>query len=174
MRTEVFIGLGSNLGDRAENLRKAIVELSKSSIKIQLLSSVYESLPMNSPPGSRPYFNAVINGLTDLSPLSLLRCLQEIELQLGRTWHDPNAPRGIDLDILLYGNQNVQAEGLVVPHPKMLERSFVLIPLQEIAPEVFHPVACKKITQLVKNLREEDSLQIRKLPEGMVRICSES
>ena len=155
MRTEVFIGLGSNLGDRADNLRKAIAELSKSSIEIQLISSVYESLPMNSPPGSRPYFNAVVHGVTDLSPLSLLRFLQEIEVQLGRSWHDPNVPRGIDLDILLYGDQSIQVERLVVPHPKMLERSFVLIPMQEIAPDVFHPVTCKNMTQLAKNLREE-------------------
>ena len=170
MRKEVFIGLGSNLGDRMENLRKAIRELSNSSMEIQMVSSVYESLPMNSPPGSRPFFNAVINGLTGLSPLVLLKFLQGIERRLGRVWHDPNAPRRIDLDILLYGNENFQTDALVVPHPKMLERSFVLIPLKEIAPDFLHPVVSKTFCQLAQNIGKEGLLQIQKLDEGIFSV----
>ena len=163
MGTVVFIGLGSNLGHRGKNLKKAIVQLTKPSLQIQSLSSIYETLPMNSPPGSRPYLNAVLSGVTDLPPLSLLMLLQQIEIQGGRDWHGSNMPRQIDLDILLYGEMDLRLKGLVVPHPKMLERSFVLFPMQEIAPNLIHPVLGKRISLWANQLGELDLLEIRKI-----------
>jgi 2-amino-4-hydroxy-6-hydroxymethyldihydropteridine diphosphokinase len=128
---QVFIGIGSNLGDRAQHLRDAIDRLDKSVSVIQK-SSVYETPPWGVT--EQPAFlNQVIHGETQFTPLKLLNFLKSIERTLGRTKSVRYGPRVIDLDILLYDDRQVNHSRLVIPHPRMTERAFVLVPLAEIA-----------------------------------------
>ena len=138
-----LIGLGSNLGDRAAYLRRAAERLGASTGARGLrLSSVRETMPVGAPgsgPLGGPYLNAAAELLTVLPARPLLDLCLEIELELGRARTGPCSPRTIDLDLLLYGDQVIEEPGLLVPHPRMLERDFVLEPLAEIAPERVHP-----------------------------------
>ena len=144
----VFLGLGTNLGNREENLKKAL-ELISDRLKIDKTSSIYETEPVSVIPQPR-YLNMVIKTHTSLSPLGLLITLNSIENKLGRI-PDPrkDAPRIIDIDILLFGDKVINNQPqLVVPHPRFHERAFVLVPFAEIAPEVVHPVLHKTIKEL--------------------------
>ncbi len=130
----VFIGVGSNLGDRRKNIRRAISCLRKiKGVTVEKVSALRETSPCGA--GGPDYLNGVIAINTAIPPQKLLECLQEIENSLGRMRSFQNAPRIIDLDILLYGNRVVDRPGLKIPHPRMLERDFVIRPLSEIAPE---------------------------------------
>ena len=127
----VFIGLGTNLGNRKQNLKKALIEL-KTFIKITHKSSVYESKPVgykNQP----DFLNMVIEGQTTLAPRKLLASLQKVEKKLGRKKTFKNGPRIIDLDILFYEHTILRQHDLIIPHPEIPNRAFVLIPLAEIA-----------------------------------------
>ena len=130
----IFLGLGSNLGDRKSNISKAIDLLSAKGITILRRSTLIETDPVGSPPGQGRFFNGVLKAETNLSPKELLRCLKDIEHQLGRTRTVCNGPRVIDLDILLYDDLTLNTPGLTIPHPRMLERGFVMTPLSEIDP----------------------------------------
>ena len=144
----VYLGLGSNLGNREENLRKAMEFISER-IKIDKASSVYETEPVSEIKQPR-YLNMVIKTHTSLSPVGLLITLKSIELKLGRV-PDPrsNAPRIIDIDILIFGDKTVNNEPqLVIPHARLHERAFVLVPFAELAPEVVHPILHKTIKEL--------------------------
>ena len=131
----MFLALGSNLGDRPKNIQSAIECLQKNEIAVEKISSVIETDPVGGPPQDK-YLNAVIQCKTEQSPTQLLKTLQSIETKLGRERTVKNGPRTIDLDILLYDNVIVSLEGLTIPHPRMFDREFVMIPLKEIAPEV--------------------------------------
>src|SRR5215831_16284879 len=135
-----YIALGSNLGDRATNLIRA-VELLRSvpGITLGAVSMHYETEPVGGPPGQNKYLNAAAALETTLSPYDLLRALLDIENQLGRVRGERFSPRTIDLDLLLYGNQTCQTPELTLPHPRMHERAFVMEPLAEIAEHVRHP-----------------------------------
>jgi 2-amino-4-hydroxy-6-hydroxymethyldihydropteridine diphosphokinase len=133
---EVFIGVGSNLGDRKRNIKKAIKLLeSNKRIKIEKISSLIETEPQGGPPQGK-YLNGVIKIKTDLTADDLLCFLQEIEKKLKRIRLVKNGPRTIDLDILLYGEEKIDQENLKIPHPRMFEREFVLKPLFEIEPKI--------------------------------------
>jgi 2-amino-4-hydroxy-6-hydroxymethyldihydropteridine diphosphokinase len=133
---EVFIGIGSNLGDREKNIKEAIKFLENNErIKVEKISSLIETEPQGGPP-QPDYLNGVIKIKTDLSAQDLLCYLQEIERKLGRVRTVKNGPRIIDLDILLYGKEKIDEDNLKVPHPKMFERDFVLRPLFEIEPQI--------------------------------------
>lgn len=134
---KVFIALGSNLGDRSLNLTNAREALTRGVISDPTSSSVYETEPWG-PVAQGRYLNQVIGGDTTLSPRTLLSKLLEIERALGRerASEERYGPRTIDLDILLYGDQAVQEADLQIPHPRMIERAFVLVPLAEVAPDV--------------------------------------
>ena len=133
--TEVYLGLGSNLGDREANICRAARELRREGLLPAGASSIYESEPVGVV--DQPLFlNAVLRFLTRQEPRRLLQTVKGIETRLGRLPGPRWGPRLIDIDILLYGARSIAEEGLVIPHPSMRERSFVLIPLQEIAPEV--------------------------------------
>ncbi|NQT28243.1 MAG: 2-amino-4-hydroxy-6-hydroxymethyldihydropteridine diphosphokinase [Candidatus Omnitrophica bacterium] len=132
----VFIGVGSNLGDRGDYINKAINCLKKTpSITVKKISTIIETKPQDAA-GQRKYLNAVIKLETNLVALDLLKELQSIEGSLGRVRSFKNAPRRIDLDILLYGEEIINEPDLEVPHPRMFERKFVIEPLLEIEPEL--------------------------------------
>ena len=132
---EAFVGLGSNLGDRRTRIEAAFHALAALP-KTRLLerSSLYESAPLDA--GGGDYLNAVARLRTGLEPLALLRALQAIEAEAGRERPYPNAPRSLDLDLLLHGDRVIASEALVLPHPRLHQRAFVVLPLLELAPEL--------------------------------------
>jgi 2-amino-4-hydroxy-6-hydroxymethyldihydropteridine diphosphokinase len=142
----VFLGLGSNLGDRLAHLRAALEGL-KPAYQIERVSSVYETAPqlVTDQPA---FYNLVCAGYTDLAPHDLLVFLKQLEARLGRQARYRYGPREIDLDILLYGDLLLSAPDLIIPHPRLAERAFVLVPLAEIAPDLLHPVLQQPISDL--------------------------
>lgn len=146
---EVFISIGSNLGNREENIQKAITFLKKNPcVEVEKVSSLIETEPQGCPP--QPLFlNGVIKIHTSLLAADLLRLLQDIERTLKRARTVINGPRTIDLDILLYGEEIIDEPTLKVPHPRMFEREFVLKSLREIEPEIM-----QRMRQLKKSLKK--------------------
>jgi 2-amino-4-hydroxy-6-hydroxymethyldihydropteridine diphosphokinase len=141
-----YLGLGSNLGDREENLRQALIRLSPNAT-VEKLSAIYETEPVGYK--EQPLFlNLVCRISTDLPPDELLCFAKKIETEMGRVPSFPNAPRIVDIDILLYDNAIMETQNLTVPHPRLRDRAFVLIPLSEIAPDLIHPEFEKTISQL--------------------------
>ena len=138
----VYLGLGSNLGDRALNIKNAIDSLNKQGIAVKKVSTIIETDPVGGPKDRGKFLNAVAKAETNLSPGNLRRTLKTIEQALGRVKTAKNGPRTIDLDILLYDMDVINTSELIIPHPRMLNRDFVMIPLKEIAPdlveELFH------------------------------------
>lgn len=135
----VFVALGSNLGDRAANLARGVSGLRERGLRITARSSVYETEPVGGP-AQGPYLNAVVQAETGLGPEEVLATCLDVERGAGRVRSVANAPRTLDLDLLLFGDTVLEAEGLAVPHPRLHERRFVLVPLAEIAPAARHPV----------------------------------
>lgn len=135
--TRVYVGLGSNLGDRAGYLRSAVQALAARGLPAAALSSVYESDPLGPP--QPDYLNAVAGVDSALPPAELLGIFQAVEERLGRQHREHWGPREIDIDLLLYGDEVVAASDLVVPHPGLTERAFVVVPLLEIAPDLILP-----------------------------------
>lgn len=152
MPTTAYIGLGSNVGDRAANLRKA-VELLAAAGRVTKVSSFYCTEPVGME-DQEEFLNAVAAIETDLAPDKLLTLCQGIEQELGRNRDVRWGPRTIDLDILLHGDRVVQTADLTVPHPLMAERGFVLVPLCEIAANVVHPVLKKAAKRLLRELKD--------------------
>ena len=144
-----YVGLGSNLGDRSRNLEGAIERLSSIAI-VGAVSSLYETKPWGVEGYQPRYLNQVVAVDTTLNPLDVVTELLAIEFSLGRARQDKNASRTIDLDLLLHGDNVVNASGVTVPHPRLHERAFVLIPLLEIAPDLVHPVLKRAISELVE------------------------
>ena len=145
--TRCYVGLGSNLGDRAANLAEARRRLNDSG-RIIAASSIYETAPWGVDPGQPDYLNQVVAMATPLPPSGLLELLLSIEREMGRVRGAPGDPRLIDLDLLLYGEEVINEPGLTLPHPRMSERAFVLAPLAEIAPGSVHPVSGLTIAEL--------------------------
>nr|WP_319219204.1 2-amino-4-hydroxy-6-hydroxymethyldihydropteridine diphosphokinase [uncultured Trichococcus sp.] len=158
----VYIALGTNLEPRATHLEKAL-ELFRSlpDVEVKRVSSVYESKPvgyLDQP----DFLNLVFEAETDLLPLDLLDSCQSIEQELGRVRTIRFGPRTLDVDIVLYGAESIEEERLIVPHPRMQERSFVLLPLQELNPEFVVPEWNKTINELVAGLPSKDLEEIWK------------
>ena len=159
MEKTAYIGLGSNIGDRAENLKRAIDFLkAKEGLEVKKGSSYYETEPVGFKEQGW-FLNAVAEVETSLSPEGILRVCQEIEDEMGRKRGVRGGPRIIDLDILLYGDSIVDREDLKIPHPLMHNRKFVLVPLVEIAPEVIHPVLKKTVSSLLRELQDEQQVR---------------
>lgn len=131
----IYIGLGANLGNREANIALAIAALAaEDDIRVRRCSSLYETDPVGGPADQPRYMNAAAELVTDLPPRALLERMLAIEARLGRVRSVPNGPRPIDLDLLLYREESINEHDLVVPHPRMWDRPFVLDPLAEICP----------------------------------------
>ena len=149
-----YLGLGSNVGDRAENLRHAISRMAADDLRILRESSVYETEPRDL--AGQPWFlNQVIEIETDLFPRQLLARVLKIERDMGRKRVIAKGPRLIDIDILLYGAAIVSADGLEIPHPRMWERRFVLEPLAELAPDLRDPRTKKTIREMLRTVANQ-------------------
>jgi 2-amino-4-hydroxy-6-hydroxymethyldihydropteridine diphosphokinase len=157
----VYLALGSNIGDREQNLCEAIRLLGAANICVTKISSIYETEPVDYL--DQPWFlNAVLAAQTELPPAQLLGILRAIESQMGSKKAFAKGPRLIDLDILLYGNDTIDTPDLQVPHPRMLQRNFVLVPLAEIAPALRHPSWSAPVAELLS--RSPDPGMVRKHP----------
>jgi len=157
------IGLGANLGDRRGSLLSAIRRLrAEPGLRVLSVSHFYETLPVDCPPGSEPFLNAAVALESNRSPQELLAFLHRVEAAFGRERGATNAPRTLDLDLLLHDDLIVDSPELRVPHPRMHERAFVLVPLAEIAPDAVHPV----LRRSVRDLRDS-------LPTTEVKPCAE-
>jgi 2-amino-4-hydroxy-6-hydroxymethyldihydropteridine diphosphokinase len=154
-----YIGIGSNLGDKADQCEKAISEILKvDRHKLLAKSSFFKTQPMGYT--SQDWFvNGVIKIETNLEPIDLLRTLKTIESNLGRLKTFRRGPRLIDLDILFFDEREIQTEELQVPHPLIHERQFVLIPLAEIDPGLIHPVLGKTVQELLENLKQDQGVE---------------
>jgi len=155
-----YLSFGSNVGDRLENLRKAMQQLCGEGIALRRTSSIYETEPVENT-NQDWFLNCVAEVSTTLEPLALLRKLHRIEDQLGRRRTVPKGPRTLDIDILLYGDLVMQSEELTLPHPRMHERRFVLEPLREIAPALRQPVSGMIVEEAFQQLH--DPAQVRLL-----------
>jgi len=155
--SRAFVALGSNLGERAENIGRAVDALrSSEGVGIGAISSMLENPAVGGPPGSPPFLNAVVELNTALQPHELLDLLLDIERRLGRVRSRKWEPRVIDLDLILYGDKIIDRPHLTVPHPLMHQRDFVLRPLAEIAPEVVHPKLQMTAKELLQRLAGAD------------------
>jgi 2-amino-4-hydroxy-6-hydroxymethyldihydropteridine diphosphokinase len=151
---QAFLSLGSNLGDREAHLLEALDRLEAAGIHTLRRSSIYETEPQDLP--NQPWFlNLVVNVETELFPRLLLARAQAIELGMGRRRMVSKGPRPIDIDILLFGNFVIRTRELQVPHPRMSERRFVLEPLNELAPDLPHPVTGKTIREMLSEVRAQ-------------------
>ncbi len=147
------IALGSNLGDRIENLRGAVRRLVEKNIRLMDVAPVYESAPVDCPAGSDSFYNTVIEVEAELSPRNLLKKLRAIEVELGRAEkRDHHAPRTVDLDMLYAGHDLLESDELTVPHPRMTMRRFVLEPLADIRPKLILPGQGRTIAELSRLL----------------------
>jgi 2-amino-4-hydroxy-6-hydroxymethyldihydropteridine diphosphokinase len=157
---KVYMSLGSNVGDREKNLRAAIDELPHAGVAVTRVSSFYETEPVDL--REQPWFlNCVVEAETHLDAAMLLRALREIEKKMGSRKLVAKGPRLIDMDILLYGAETIDTAELQVPHPRMLLRRFVLVPLAEIAPSLQHPSWVKTASELAAGTT--DRSDVRKL-----------
>lgn len=153
----VYLALGSNLGDRQENLRAAIASLSPQ-MEVKAKSHIYETPPWgyeNQP----KFYNQVIKAETYVPPEPLLKHLKRLEIALGRQASFPNGPRLIDLDLLFYDDLILSTSVLTLPHPRLHERGFVLLPLMDIAPGLVHPVLKKSIRELAASANLDGIIQ---------------
>jgi 2-amino-4-hydroxy-6-hydroxymethyldihydropteridine diphosphokinase len=177
--TTIYLSVGANIGDRAGNIRRAIAALGAHvsappatgrshappgtgrGVRVTRVSSLYETEPVEM--RDQPWFlNCVVEAETDLRPQQLMDALLEIERGLGRERRVPKGPRLIDMDILLFGASVVQAPGLEIPHPRMAERRFVLVPFAEIAPDVQHPTLKKTIVELLAETPDRSEVRVWK------------
>lgn len=157
MLSEAYLGLGSNLGDRQANIQRGIGLLARVSASVTV-SSLYETVPQGF--DAQPAFlNAVCRIWTPLDPFALLAHIQQAEAAAGRRRAFANAPRTLDVDILLYGRLVLRAPGLSIPHPRMAERAFVLVPLAELAPGLVHPVLKTTVRELLQRLPNRAGVQ---------------
>jgi 2-amino-4-hydroxy-6-hydroxymethyldihydropteridine diphosphokinase len=161
----IYLSLGSNLGDRAANLERAIEALSEIGVRVLRRSSIYETEPVDFL--AQPWFlNCVVEAETSLGPRQLLEGLQSIERKLVSRKLVSRGPRIIDLDVLLYETEVIREDGMEIPHPRLTERRFVLVPLAELAPELRHPVQRKTVAELLAATEDRSAVRVWQPPQG--------
>jgi len=149
--TRIYLALGSNVGDREANIKKAI-ELLSEKIKDIKIGKIYISKAVGYEK-QNDFFNTALEGYTDLSPTELLEFCQNVENKVGRIYRFKWGPREIDIDILMYGNEIISTEKLIIPHPYMLERDFVLMPLLDINPNLRDPISGQFLKGFLNNIK---------------------
>lgn len=153
--------MGSNLGDRAANLRAAIRSLKLARINVLKISSFYETEPVGYL--DQPWFlNCVVEGETNRQPQELLESFRAMEMAFHSKKEFVNGPRILDIDILLFGDETFDTPDLKIPHPRMLDRKFVLVPLAEIAPDQKHPAWAANVSELLA--KSKDTSEVRRVP----------
>lgn len=163
MRETVFIGYGSNVGDRVDFCDRAVTLLSLlPHSTVTGLSPLYETEPVSdgTDPGAGWFLNGVVQLETDVTPRSLLTVLREIERSLGRDGENRSGPRTMDLDLLFYGQHVINEPGLIVPHPRLHQRRFVLLPLSELDPAWVHPIRQRTIAQLLAETEDRSEVRL--------------
>ncbi len=154
----IYLSLGSNLGDREANLRAAIAALPDAGLQVARVSSLYKTEPVDFT--DQPWFlNLVVEGETDLAPHDLLRKLRSLEKKLGGEKEFPKGPRQLDIDILLYDGQTVATPDLQIPHPRMTQRRFVLVPLAELVPNLRHPGWAGTVENLLHSTSDRSKIR---------------
>jgi 2-amino-4-hydroxy-6-hydroxymethyldihydropteridine diphosphokinase len=171
MKNTVYLSLGSNVGDRAENIVSSLSSLQSSlSVNIEKISSFYETSPVG--PKQRSFYNIVIKARTDLKPDKLLLLIKQVEHILGRRKTIRWGPRVVDVDILFFGRKIIDQTGLTVPHKELQNRLFVLIPLSEIASDFVHPVLKQKISGILHD--KSLTLKCQKVKIMQINIANRS
>jgi 2-amino-4-hydroxy-6-hydroxymethyldihydropteridine diphosphokinase len=166
MLNQAFIALGTNIEDRQYYLRSALTALqAHENIEIEVFSSIYETDPVGYEEQAM-FLNMVIKINTDLAPFELLEVLQNIELKYGRERKIRWGPRTLDLDILLYNHENIETERLIIPHPRMTQRAFVLLPLYELDQNIQIPLNKKPISTLIDELQDREGVRVWKRRSG--------
>ncbi len=158
----IFLGIGSNIGNREENLNKAIARIEALTFSPVISSSVYETEPWGFK-SSDSFLNGVLKISTTINPSVLLKELLAIEKDLGRVRTENKfSSRVIDIDILIYNCRVIVQKDLVIPHPEMHERRFVLVPMCEIAPEIYHPVLKRSMKYLLQTCGDSSRVELYK------------
>lgn len=160
---KIFLALGANVGDKTQNILDAISLLSEKITNIKK-ASLYESKAAGYIDQDN-FINTAISGDTNLNPMELLKFIKSVEEKIGRIKRFRWGPREIDVDILFYNNEFYKKNNLEIPHPRLAERDFVLIPLEELDPKLIHPIFKKTVSELLKELLQNQKSIIRKTQE---------
>jgi|SRR5438477_11332913 len=154
-----YLSLGSNVGNREANLRAAIAALPTAGLRVVQVSSIYETQPVDYLEQAW-FLNSVVEGQTHVPALDLLHGLRDIETRMGSKKEFPKGPRLIDIDILLYGDETIETPELQVPHPRMMQRRFVLTPLAEMAPQLRHPSWSGNVAQMLADAPDQSDVRV--------------